>query len=124
MRTPISTRITVTALAVCTVAALVAPAAGQTLRRDGSQAVPFVANVGKGSADSSTGPVLRRDGSRAVPFVADVDPEAEAATPADGFDWGDASLGAGVGALAVALAATGAISFHRRQVRATPKALS
>ena len=125
MRTPIWTRITVTALAVCAVAALAAPAAGQTLRRDGSKAVPLVADVSEEPADSSTGPALRRDGSKAVPFVANVGSEAAtAAAPADGFDWGDAGLGAGVGALAVALAAVGAVSLRGRQVRARPNALS
>lgn len=124
MRTPIWTRITVTALAVCVVAALAAPAAGQTLRRDGSKAVPLVADVSEEPADSSTGTDLRRDGSKAVPFVADVGLDAASTAPADGFDWGDAGLGAGVGALAVALAAVGAVSLRSRQVRARPNALS
>jgi hypothetical protein len=124
MRTPIWTRITVTALAVCAAAALAAPAAGQTLRRDGSKAVPLVADVSEEPADSSTGSILRRDGSKAVPFVADVGLDAVTAAPADGFDWGDAGLGAGVGALAVALAAVGAVSLRGRQVRARPNALS
>ena len=65
------TRLIITGLAACTVAALAAPASGQTLRRDGSKAVPFVANVSKPAGPTAGGPVLRRDGSKAVPFVAD-----------------------------------------------------
>jgi hypothetical protein len=122
MSTSIWTRLAITALAVCTVVALAAPASAQTLRRDGSKAVPFVADVSKESADSSSGPVLRRDGSEAVPLVADLEPEV--AAPADGFDWGDAGLGAGVGALAVALAAAGAVALRGRQAAPRPKALS
>jgi hypothetical protein len=59
------------------------------------------------SANAITGPpsgepansdaVLIRDGSQAVPFVANVGPEAAASAgdSGDGFDWGDAALGAG-----------------------------
>jgi hypothetical protein len=86
----------VSALAGCTVAALAAPAFGEasgvTLHRDGSKAVPFVADVATDAAGSSNGPVLRRDGSKAVPFVADSEPTVPAT--ADGFDWGDAGIGA------------------------------
>lgn len=62
----------------------------------------------------STGDVvLHRDGSKAVPFVADVAPTG--ATAADGFDWGDAAVGGGavmiVGLLG--LAAIGAYGGHR-----------
>ena len=42
---------------------------------------------------SSNDFVLRRDGSKAVPFVADLGPKAPAT--AGGFDWGDAAIGAG-----------------------------
>ncbi|MGH2991616.1 MAG: hypothetical protein ACRDMA_17505 [Solirubrobacterales bacterium] len=112
------TRIAITALAGCMVAVLATPAWGQgddlTLRRDGSKAVPFVADVsGKGGADSSNAPVMRRDGSKAVPFVADLDPEPAAA--GDGFDWSDAAIGAGLGAAAVALAVAGAVAMRRRR---------
>jgi hypothetical protein len=57
--------------------------------------------------------VLHRDGSKAVPFVADVAPTG--APAADGFDWGDAAVGGGavmiVGLLG--LAAIGAYGGHR-----------
>ncbi|MGH2960972.1 MAG: hypothetical protein ACRDL3_02085, partial [Solirubrobacterales bacterium] len=78
------TRIAITALAGCMVAVLATPAWGQ--------------------GDDLT---LRRDGSKAVPFVADLDPEPAAA--GDGFDWSDAAIGAGLGAAAVALAVAGAV---------------
>jgi hypothetical protein len=53
--------------------------------------------------------VLRRDGSKAVPFVSDPAP-----TPADGFDWGDAGIGAGV-ATTLMLGATGALAARSRR---------
>lgn len=49
--------------------------------------------VAEGNAHG--GIVPRRDGSKAVPFVPVLDP----APKADGFDWGDAGIGAGVVAL-------------------------
>ena len=49
------------------------------------------------AADCSS--TLRRDGSKVAPFVADV--ESEPAATADGFDFGDAAIGAGVVLLAV-----------------------
>jgi hypothetical protein len=120
MRTSIWTRIAITALAGCVVAGLAAPALGQsgdvTLRRDGSKAVPVVADVsGKGDAEASSASVLRRDGSKAEPFVAQVGPEAAPAVPADGFDWSDAAIGAGLGAAAVMLAVAGAFAVRGRR---------
>lgn len=113
------TRIAVTALAGCMVAALATPAWGQgediTLRRDGSKAVPFVADVsGKSNANPSNAPVMRRDGSKAVPLVADLD--GEPAAVADGFDWSDAAIGAGLGATAVLLAVAGTVAMRGRRV--------
>ncbi len=103
MNTSIWTRITITALAGCTVAALAAPAWGQgdgiTQRRDGSKAVPFVADLSGQPGASSKGIVLRRVQSNAEPFVADVG--SEPAATADGFDLGDAAIGAGVVLLAL-----------------------
>jgi hypothetical protein len=99
-------------LAACTVAVLVAPASGQDLRRDGSKAVPFVADVSKPAGPVASGPVLRRDGSKAVPFVAELEPDTAAA--ADGFDWGDAALGAAVAIGTVALAGVGLAVRGRR----------
>jgi hypothetical protein len=118
MRTSIWTRIAITALAGCVVAGLAAPAWGDdvTLRRDGSKAVPIVADLSaKGDAEASNAPVLRRDGSKAEPFVADLDPETGPAVAADGFDWSDAAIGAGLGAAAVMLAVAGALAVRGRR---------
>jgi len=113
-------------------AALAAPAWGQgddiTLRRDGSKAVPIVADVsGKSDAEASNAPVLRRDGSKAEPFVAEVGQSVDSsAAPttsgvSSGFDWGDAAIGAGLGAVA-ALLTVGAVGAVRR--RSTTRAAS
>jgi len=76
-----------------------------TLRRDGDRAVPFDPVVGA--------PILRRNGSIAEPFLAQVGPPA--APPAvDGFDWGDAAVGA-VGAYVLILLASGAVVLIRRR---------
>jgi hypothetical protein len=117
MRTSVWTRLIITGIAACTMAALAAPASGQTLHRDGSKAAPFVADVSK-QADASASPVLHRDGSKAVPFVADVGAN-PAGTGADRFDWGDAAVGAGaaVGLMLLASAAWTA-AHHRRRAGA------
>ena len=68
--------------------------------------MPFDPVVG-----ASEEPVLRRDGSGAVPFVADLSPQAG---PADsGFDWGDAMIGAGT-ACGLMLLGAGALVLARR----------
>ena len=94
MKTSIWTRLIITALAGSTVAVLAAPAWGQggediTLRRDGSKAEPFVANLGTESAPTT-------------------------AASADGFDWGDAAIGAGLGVAAALLVVGGAYTVRRR----------
>ena len=63
-------------------------------------------------AGPSAGIILRRDGSQAVPFVADVRPEATAT--GDGFDWGDAGIGA---TAMLAIAAGAGLVFGRRPSR-------
>jgi uncharacterized iron-regulated membrane protein len=75
------------------------------LRRDGDRAVPFDPVVGA--------PLLRRNGSIAEPFLAQVGPPA---TPpaVDGFDWGDAAIGA-AGAYVLILLASGAVVLIRRR---------
>jgi hypothetical protein len=55
------------------------------LPRSAGEATPFVAEVGTEA--------LRRDPSQATQFVAELAPGA--APPGDGFDWGDAAIGAG-----------------------------
>jgi hypothetical protein len=116
-----STQLLIIGLAACTVAALAAPAPAQDLRRDGSKAVPFVAEVGRSAGAVASHPVLRRDGSKAVPWVANLEPDV--AVPAgDGFDWGDAAVGAGAAIALVALggaglALRGRLAPHRPAVR-------
>jgi hypothetical protein len=118
MSTSIWTRLAMVGLAACTVAALAAPASGQDLRRDGSKAVPFVADVSRPAGPTADDPVLRRDGSEAVPLVADLQPDV-AAPAADGFDWGDAAVGAGA---AIGLAALGGAGLALRGRRAPARA--
>jgi hypothetical protein len=127
MKASIWTRLIATALAACTAAALAAPAWGKgggglTLHRDGSQAVPFVAQVGGDRGASSSGPALRRDGSEAVPFIADVGTETSAST--GGFDWGDAGIGAGAMLTLTTLGVGGAVLVRSRRHRAARPAAS
>jgi hypothetical protein len=60
---------------------------------------------------SSSSPALRRDGSKAAPFVADLGPKAPA-TNGD-FDWGDAAIGAGAITGIIALGLGGALGVRR-----------
>jgi hypothetical protein len=94
MKPLIWTRLIVTALAVCTAAALAAPA------------------WGKGGGGTVT---LHRDGSQAVPFVADVGTETSA--PTGGFDWGDAGIGAGAAFALTAIGLGGALAVGSRRDR-------
>ena len=105
------TRLMIIGLAACMLAALAAPASGQTLHRDGSKAVPFVAEVSSASGPTAGVPVLRRDGSQAVPFVTGLEPVA--APAADGFDWGDAAVGAAAALGLVALGGAGLALYAR-----------
>ena len=116
MRNSIWTRLIITGLAACAVAAFAAPASGLTLHRDGSKAVPFVADVSKQAQAPSSDLVLHRDGSKAVPFVADLESDT-AAAPVDGFHWGDAAIGAAA-ALGGMMIATTAWTATRRRRRA------
>jgi hypothetical protein len=81
-----------------------------------------------GSKDRSQSIVLRRDGDRSTPFVAEVGSAtaAPAAAAGDGFDWGDAAIGAGTSLLAVALVASGAgaLGGRRRQSPGSTRAAS
>ena len=121
MRTSIWARVAGIGLVACAVAALAASAPGQDLRRDGSKAVPFVAEVGNVAGPTAGAPALRRDGSKAVPFVADLEPDIAAAA-GEGFHWGDAAVGAGAAIALVAfggagLALRGRLAPHRPAVR-------
>jgi hypothetical protein len=59
--------------------------------------------------------VLHRDGSKAAPVVV---PEPPASS--DGFDWGDAGVGAGAGVGALLVAAAGAQFARRRHTARSP----
>jgi hypothetical protein len=76
---------------------------GANLRRDGSKVAAFVAYP--------TGTELRRDGSRAAPFV--TGPDAAPLPAADGFDWADATVGAGAAMGLVALGGAGLVLRRR-----------
>ena len=129
--------VTRTTMAIMVVAAIapVAPAAGQigapangdrggsaepgasgepaVLRRDGDRAVPFDPVI-----DDREALVLRRDGSQAVPFAgAD---GARGGVAADGFDWGDAAIGA-AGAISLMLLASAAHAAVRRRRPSEPR---
>jgi hypothetical protein len=112
MRTSIWPRVAGIGLVACTIAALAASASGQILHRDGSKAVPFVAEVGNVAGPTAGAPALRRDGSKAVPFVADLQPDIAAAA-GEGFDWGDAAVGAAAALGLVALAGAALALYSR-----------
>jgi hypothetical protein len=97
-------------LAVCAAIAPVVPASGEIVRNP-SAAAPRVADVG-GSAGGPGGP---RDGSAAVPFVAEVGPDKESG--GEGFDWADVALGAIGGGMLVVLGSTAARRLGRRSAR-------
>jgi hypothetical protein len=58
---------------------------------------------------------LRRDGSKAVPVSV---PPTTTPSRGDAFDWGDAGVGAGVLAVALAAAGTAVLTIRRRSVAA------
>jgi hypothetical protein len=66
------------------------------------------------SHDSNPTVTVHRDGSQAEPFVADLDPEPTGA-PGDGFDWGDAGIGAGAVLLVACLAMLAAAGYGGRR---------
>src|ERR671935_796947 len=58
--------------------------------------------------------VLHRDGSQAVPF--DATPSGTSATaPSDGFNWGDAMIGAGAAIAVLALIGAGGLTVRSRR---------
>jgi hypothetical protein len=79
-----------------------------------------------GGSDLTFVPKLPRSADAAVPFVANVSPEAAqqvAAVGDDGFEWGDALIGAGAALAigAIALAGAGALSTRRRRYTGAPR---
>ena len=71
------------------------------------------------NGDSSEVVTLRRDGSQATAFVADVGPQSPAGD-GNGFDWGDGAIGAGTALLAATLLMFGMGAIGRRS-DGTPK---
>jgi hypothetical protein len=94
------------------------------LRRDGSKAVPFVAQVRTQSGAGSPGVEPGQSSLNAITGPPASEPTVVAGSPADtadGFDWGDAALGAGA---AMALASLGGAAFLtvRRRTAVSPSA--
>jgi hypothetical protein len=69
--------------------------------------------------------VLRRDPAKAVPVQvpADADPGQTSGQAGEAFDWGDAALGAGVGALVVGILAAGVGTARGRHLAQTRRQL-
>lgn len=129
---PKGTQMTTTKRTTSVIAVLVAGALASAAPAAGSEYAPFSegpqAAHNEGSENGSQGIVLRRDGDSATPFVAEVGPTstAPAAATDEGFDWGDAAIGAGASLLAVALVASGAgaLGGRRRQTPGSARAAS
>ena len=66
-------------------------------------------------AQAAPGITLHRDGSKAAPFVADVSATAPAADSGNGFDWGDAMIGAGGAIVLIAVVGAGGRTVRSRR---------
>jgi hypothetical protein len=112
MSTSIRTRSIVAGLAV-TALSVSAPAAASVLEPAAS--APAGAHAQSASDSQQTGVVIRRDGTQATPFVAVALPRASVPGDGDGFDWGDAAIGAGAGLLGAALLMAGSATLGGRR---------
>jgi hypothetical protein len=120
MKSSIHTKSMVAGLAVGALW-LAAPAAGSVAEPAAAPPVNAHAQVAQLAGHAQqTDVVIRRDGAHATPFVADLSPEASVPGASDGFDWGDAAIGAGAGLLAAALLMAGSTALGGR--RRTSKA--
>ncbi len=81
--------------------------AGLAELSDGPGAVSTASATSRGTGEVT----LHRDGSKAVPFVADVTPTGAAAS--DGFDWGDSAIGAGAALAIVGIAGGLSLAVRR-----------
>lgn len=112
-------RVIALVLGVC---ALAIPASASAAPQSAASQVPHGANYSSVGAippqkSEPTVVVLRRDGSQAEPTVVSDSPS----YPGDGFDWGDAAVGAGAAMALVALG--GAVLFTvRRRPAGLPSA--
>ena len=66
-------------------------------------------------APAAPGITLHRDGSKAAPFVADVSPTEPAVESGNGFDWGDAMIGAGGAIALIAVVGAGGLTVRSRR---------
>ena len=111
MRNSLRTRTIVAALVA---AALIPVAPAFAATED-----PFAKDLGGSGSDQASSIVERRDGSQATPFVAEVGPEASSAATTsvadDGFDIGAAAIGVGLGLLVATLAMLGAAEIRDRR---------
>jgi hypothetical protein len=73
--------------------------------------------LAQSTAGSQSALALRRDGSQAEPFVANVGASAPAASSGDGFDWESAAVGAGVAIAMMALGGAALIAVRRHRPR-------
>jgi hypothetical protein len=104
------------------------------LRRDGSKAVPFVANPASGyesvnavappaGEPSSPEPVYASANSIAGPSTGEPTiVSSPAGDPADGFDWGDAALGAGAAMAGLFALGAAVLLATRRRTGMSPSA--
>jgi hypothetical protein len=132
MMTSTQTRYIVVALAVFALALPAAPAAGKSVDgasddhparadwRPGADrhvAVPFSPPIARESAHRIAPESALRE---SAPFAVKNEQARSSAeiASADGFDWGDAALGASAGAIVVLVALAGATAISRRRPRA------
>jgi hypothetical protein len=112
MRRRLAVAVITTSLAVPGVAAAYPAGSAPT----GTDATSGSAITG-GSGQTDSGVIIRRDGSAADAFVADVDGSPASSADGDDFAWGDAAIGAGAALGLVALAG-GGLALRRRHAPA------
>lgn len=107
-----------------TVVALVAVVLVTAAPAVGADPAPQATSGASAAGGDEGGIIIRREGpldrigSTPEIFVPEVTPSSRT-TQADGFDWGDAAIGAG-GAFVVMLLASGAVSLTRRRGATQP----
>jgi len=105
----------ITALAVGLSAAAMAIPAGAAGRTDPGGVTAATVPAAPTAASSGDTTTLRRDGSKAVSFVADVTPTVATVDSGNGFDWGDAMIGAGGAVALIAVIGAGGLTVLRRR---------
>jgi hypothetical protein len=98
-----------------------APAAGSVAEPPTVPPANAQAQVAQSTGrDQQTGIVIRRDGTQATPFVAGFAREASVPGDGDAFDWGHAAIGAGAALLATGLLAAGSNALGGRRGTSKP----